>query len=346
MLHTRPTPPRQDTDSSAAIRPEAVTVAVTGAHGVLGKRLIAHLLSHERIREVVCLDVATPAFESVKFAFLDTDLTTLGVEHSLAIALADHRVDCVIHLAFRDGPSPNPGHSHELESIGTLRLVQACLKAKVRKLLLGSRTWVYGASPNAPALLDEHQPTRARRSERFFADKMDAERDVLSFRAPGRARVSTVLRMAPLVDPTVTNHVLKWLRDVRVPSVLGFDPMWQLLHVDDACRQVVSAVFRDAPPVLNVASGGAVPLSVVRRLLGTRPLYLPRSFASLMVSGCWLSGIGSIPPSMLDYLQFPCVADVTQARLHLKVTPEHSALSILQQTALACVGSTAHRSSS
>jgi UDP-glucose 4-epimerase len=310
-----------------------MTIAVTGTHGVLGRHLVGFLAQQPRVRRLVCIDRTRSAECSPKVTFVSTDLTALGVEHHVAEALADHHVDCVIHLAFRDGPSPHAGHSHELESIGSFRLVQACLKAQVRKLLMGSRTWVYGATPNAPALIDEHQPAQARRSERFFADKMDAERDVLSFRAPGRGRYATVLRLAPVVDPAIRNHVVRWLGDSRTPNVLGFDPMWQLLHVSDACRFIEASVFRDTPSLLNLASAGAVPLSVCRRMLGAHPLHLPRSMAGAVVSGLWLSGFGNIPPSMLDYLQFSCVADVTQAQAALRLTPEYSTLSILQSIA-------------
>lgn len=336
MANPAPTTSRLDSPASAATRPTAATVvALTGVLGVFGSRLLRDLLEDTRVEKVICLDLKAPNLTSPKLTHVDIDLTSSEIEQSLGAALADHHVDCVAHLAFRDGPSPYPGHSHELESIGTMRIVQACLQARVRKLLLWSRSWVYGASPNAPALLDEQRSALARRSERFFADKIDAERDVMAFRAPGRGRLSTVLRMAPVVDPTAKTHVMRLLADRRVPSILGFDPMWQLLHIEDASRAMQQAIFRDGPAIVNVASTGAVPLSVARSILGASPIPLPRSVASILVGGLWLTGVGHIPPSLLDYLQFSCVADCSLARQSLKFEPKHDTFSILQQAAQA-----------
>lgn len=345
MASTDPTL-HQDRAAPTATRPTpTIVVALTGVHGVLGARLLRDLLEDPRVRQVVSFDLSAPDIASPRIQHVDIDLTSGEVKNHFGQALADHHVDCLAHLAFRDGPSSYPGHSHELESIGTMRTVQACLQARVRKILLWSRTWVYGASPNAPALLDEQRSASARRSERFFADKIDAERDVLSFRAPGRGRISTILRMAPLVAPGEKNHVIRLLSDKRVPSVLGFDPMWQLLHVEDASRAMLQAIFRNAPALVNVASDGAVPLSVARRILGANPLPVPRSVASVLVGGLWLAGVGHIPPSLLDYLQFPCVADCGLSRTALRFEPLHNTLSTLQQAAQTVPFATAPRSS-
>jgi UDP-glucose 4-epimerase len=345
MAKPIPSNQRQDEDRATATRPTpAIVVAVTGIHGALGNRVVENLLRDPRVRQVLCVDVKAPSSASARLSFVDVDLTSLDAERQLGTAFADHRVDCVAHLAFRDGPSPYPGYSHELESIGTMRIVQACLEAKVRKLVMWSRTWVYGATSNAPALLEELQPARATRSERFFADKIDAERDISAFRAPGRGRLATILRMAPLVDPAASNHVVRLLSDERVPSVLGFDPMWQLLHIEDACQALQQAVFRDGPAVINIASTGAVPLSVARRMLGARPLSLPRSLAAAFVGGLWLTGLGHIPPSLIDYLQFSCVADCSLSRTMLGFVPTYSTLTILEQAAKARAIETVTRS--
>lgn len=335
----------REPDASTAKRPNLpLSIGVTGIHSMLGTALLATLVNDPNIRRILCIDLREPKHTSTKIVFECVDLAANDAQKQLGNLFAQVGVDCVAHLAFRDAPSPSPGYSHELESIGTMRIVQACLTGKVRKLVMGSGTWLYGANPSAPALIDERQPVRARRSERYFADKIDAERDVAAFRAPGRGRTSTILRVAPTVDPTTDSHIIRVLADWRIPSILGFDPMWQLTHVDDAARAVHLALLHETPAVLNIASSGAVPLSAARRLFGTQHVAIPRTLASLALSGLWLSGFGLMPPSLLDYLQYPCVADGELARRALNFSPEHSTLSVLQQAAQSRQTSTVSRS--
>ena len=313
-----------------------VVVALTGCHGAIGRTLLPRLVRLPEIARVLCLDIEPPALAegsdvASKLAYVNVDLTAADATSTVASALKSHQVATLVHLAFRQGPSPYPGRSHELESVGSMRLAQACLESKVRKILLWSRTWLYGARADAPSVLDEQAPTNARRTERFLADKIDAERDILSFRAPGRGRTATILRMAPIVCPGSSSHITNLLMSRSVPSILGFDPMVQLLHVDDAAEAILLALFRDGPPIVNVTSAGAVPLSYARRTLGTRPLVLPRSMATAMTSALWLSGKGQLPPSMLDYIQYSCVADDRLAGSVLSYHASHNASSILEQ---------------
>jgi UDP-glucose 4-epimerase len=334
MNYSNPHSQRREPDALTAKRPTAaLTVAVTGIHSALGAAVLATLIEDLNVTRIVCVDLEPPKHTSSKLLFERCDLAATDAQKQLGDLFARTHVECLAHLAFRDAPSPSPGYSHELESIGTMHIVQGCLTGKVRKLVLASRTWLYGATPGTPALLDEQQPIRARRSERYLADKIDAERDVSEFRAPGRGRFSTILRIAPTVDPTAGNPITRMLSDVRVPSILGFDPMWQLTHIEDASRAVQLALHRETPAVLNIASAGAVPLSVARRVLGSRHIAIPRTLSSVVLSALWVSGLGRLPPSLLDYLQYPCVADCGLARKSLDFCPEHSTLSVLQEAA-------------
>ena len=68
----------------------------------------------------------------------------------------------------------------------------------------------------------------------FFRDKLAVEEQLLRFRQPGQGRLVTVLRTAPIIGPSVENFLTRYLRQARVPTVLGFDP---LLHLDNTMRE-------------------------------------------------------------------------------------------------------------
>ena len=149
---------------------------MTGASGFLGSNLIGMLEEDERVRRIVAIDLQPAAHgRARRRASYEVDLTQPAAEARVAEILAAERVDTVAHLAFLSSPTHATAWAHELESVGTMHVAVAARHAQVRKLVLWSQTWLYGAHPSNPNFLTEKHPLRAPRSEPFFADKIEAE---------------------------------------------------------------------------------------------------------------------------------------------------------------------------
>lgn len=319
--------PRSDSDPSSSDgrnNHSKRVVAVTGSAGFLGSHLIGLLEDSPRVQSILSLDRSAPSTAREKTRHFTTDLTRYNVEDQMAELLATHRVDTVVHLAFHDRPSHRPDESHYLESVGTMRVLNACRRTQVRKFILWSQTSLYGASPKNPCFLEERKPLCADPSEAYFRDKMQAERDALEFGQPGRGRLVTILRTAPIVGPHIDNYVARYFRQSVVPTVLGFDPLWQFLHEADAVSAFKRAVDTDAPGVFNVAGEGVLPLSKVIRLVGRRKVPLTRPMARLALGALWAARKSAIPPSFLPYVQYACIGDTDRTRRLLGFVPLYS----------------------
>jgi UDP-glucose 4-epimerase len=299
-------------------------LAVTGATSFLGRNLIGLLEEDERVARVLALDVMAAGRPGRKTTGRSVDLTQSTAEDRLVEVLEEQSVDTIVHLAFLASPSHATAWAHELESVGTMHVLNAARRAGVRKLVLRSHTLLYGAHPTNPNFMTESHPLRAPRGEPFLADKMDAESDVQVFANEGKGRIVTVLRMAPLLGPSVRGYVARYLGRRLVPTVLGFDPLWQLVHEADAVAALKLAVDRDAPGVFNVVGDGVLPLSTVVKLAGRVALPLPRSAAKATLGALWLAQIGEAPASLVDYLQYLCVADGERARRKLGFVPAYT----------------------
>jgi UDP-glucose 4-epimerase len=294
-------------------KPVARSVAVTGACSFLGRNLVGLLEDDEHVGRIISLDVERPSTAGAKTRVYDLDLTQPTAEERTAEILAAERVDTVVHLAFLASPTHATAWAHELESVGTMHLLNACRRSEVGKLVMWSQTVLYGAHPTNPNFLSERHPLRARRDDPFFADKIDAEKEALRFGRPGKGRVVSVLRTAPILGPTVKNYVTQYLSRRFVPTVLGFDPLMQFVHEADAVTAFKLAVDRDVPGVFNVVADGVLPLSTVVKLAGRFAVPLPRPLATPVVSALWLAQLSEAPPALLDYLQYLCVADGAEA---------------------------------
>ena len=299
-------------------------VAVTGATSFLGRNLLTLLEEDERVGRVVAIDVRSPSRIGTKTRTHSIDFTESSAENRLGEVFAREEVDCIVHLAFLSSPSHATAWAHELESVGTMHVLNGARRAGVRKLVLRSHTMLYGAHPTNPNFLTETHPLRARKSEPFLADKLDAESEVRAFAEERQDRLVTILRMAPIFGPAIRGYVGRYLSRRVVPTILGFDPLWQLLHEADAVAALKLSVDRDAPGTFNIVADGVLPLSTVVKLAGRVALPLPRSAVKALVTSAWITQVGEAPATLLDYLQYLCVADGDRARRKLGFAPAYT----------------------
>ncbi|HEU4412417.1 MAG TPA: NAD-dependent epimerase/dehydratase family protein [Polyangiaceae bacterium] len=288
------------------------TIALTGAASFLGQNLIGLFEEDGRVERVVAFDVKAPATAGKKTRFCELDLTRPTAGARVAEVLRDEGVDALAHLAFLAEPSHTEAYAHELEAVGTMYALDGARRADVRKVVLWSQTLLYGARPSNPNFLTEEHPLRAGEAAPYFADKVEAE--ALAGRyAEAEGAVVTVLRTAPLLGPTVRNYMTRFLARRFVPTLLGFDPLWQFLHEVDAVAAFRLALLRDCPGTFNIVGEGVLPLSTVVRLAGRAPLPLPHPLARPLSGALWLAQLADLPPGFVDYLRYVCVADGAKA---------------------------------
>lgn len=299
-------------------------VAVTGADSFLGRNLVGLLEESARVRRIVTLDVASPPTSGRKTRHYHVDLTAPSVDARLAEVLHAEDVDTVLHLAFLSRPTHATAWAHELESVGTMHLLHACRERRIEKLVTWSLTWLYGPHPDNPNFLTERHPLRGLPGFSFLADKIEAEAEIARFAEKMPATCVTVLRLAPIVGPTVHNAFSAYLGRRVVPTVMGFDPLMQFVHEVDALAAFSLAVERDAPGIFNIVGDGVLPLSTVIRLAGRVGLPLPHSVLSRVGSLLWLSQAWGLPPPLFDFLRFVCVADGDRARREMGFRPAYT----------------------
>lgn len=294
------------------------TIAITGGKGLLGSRLVARLEEAESCRKIVLLDLVPPKARSRKVAFHRVDLTEPSATERIADALRREQVSLVVHLAQLQRPTRNLAYARELEIVGTGRLLAACAETERGAggvpIVVGGTTMVYGARPDNPNFLAEPAPLRARRNYPFVHDKVAVE-EALRAHADSRKAAVTVLRFAPILDPSHRTLASRYLAPPTVPTVLGYNPLIQLLDAQDAVEAIVLAAA--APPtghrVLNVVAPGTLPLLAAIRLVGRTSVPAPYFVLARVLDGLFQAGAAIAPGAHLDYLRYLFVADGERA---------------------------------
>jgi UDP-glucose 4-epimerase len=299
-------------------------VALTGARTFLGKSLLRLLEEDDRVRRVVVIDQDSPLTAGAKSRSYVVDRTQPSAPARISEILAAEAIDTFVHLGFLESPAKNLGWAHELESVGTLHILNACRERPVKKFVLGSSVALYGPHHDNPNFLAETHSLRGLNATPFLGDKIDAERQVEAYAREHRSACVTILRFAPLLGPTVESYITRWLTRPLVPTLLGFDPLVQFVHEVDALAALKLALDRDVPGPFNIVGDGVLPLSTVIKLIGRTQLPLPHFLARRVTALLWVAGVSEVPPSMLRFLRFLCVGDGAKAKRELGFSPGYT----------------------
>lgn len=147
-------------------------VLVTGGAGFIGSHIVdAHIERGDTVSIVDNLCGGSPANVNPEARLYDVDLNDA---HALAKAFADAKPDVVSHHAAQvsvRNSMANPTHDAQVNIIGSLNVLQACVQQGVERLIFASTCAVYGKPERLP--MDE---THALRPESVYgASKLSVE---------------------------------------------------------------------------------------------------------------------------------------------------------------------------
>jgi UDP-glucose 4-epimerase len=305
------------------------TVLITGAAGYWGARVAARLMAEPGIA-VLGLDVEHPAEEIQGLDLIRADIRN----PLLPKLLAAEQVDVVCHLALAGTRRPSET-AFDLNVMGTTKVLGACAAAGVRKVVLKSSMAVYGARLTNSSFLTEDHPLRGSRRHAYIRNLVEVEVLCNGFRRGEPDIVLTVLRFPSIVGPTAETRMTRFLKETWAPTLMGFDPMMQIIHEDDVVEALVHAIAHDRPGVFNVAAEGVLPLSRIRGLAGKPPVAVFHLFAywGARVLGGPGSRLARCLPMEPDYIRYPWVGDLARMRHEFGFQPRYAAEETLREFA-------------
>jgi UDP-glucose 4-epimerase len=231
-------------------------IAVTGLGSFMGRRLVDRLLERSPQLRVIALDHRRPFRLDSRVRFHRIDLTEPTADGHLAEILMRERVEAVVHAAFRTSPTPDLEMDHELETIGSLHVMNACAAAKVKRLVVASSSMLYGPRPDNPNFLTEAHPLRGHPDSHTVEDRVEMEGLLAEWRDRHTDTEVTVLRPCWIMGPSYWDHVTRFFSLPVVPMLLGYDPLMQFVHEEDCLRAFERATVNPTSPLDHRAPGG------------------------------------------------------------------------------------------
>ena len=277
------------------------TVAVTGAAGLVGSRLLPLLCAHSDVEQVLALDVREPDFRAADLAFHRVDIAGTDLRPVLA------GVDVVVHLAGVVDPIADETLMARVNVEGTRRVLAAAADVGVVKIVRVSSATVYGAWPDNPVPLTEDMPLRPNAFSPA-AQGAEVERLLAEWRAARPDVVVTTLRAAPVVGPGAERLPARIILGRPPLRVRGAAMPVQVAHVDDLASALALVITNDLPGVFNVAADGWLAAEDARALW-PRPSVpaMPQEALERALQRMWELGVGDVPPGVVPYLVHPWV---------------------------------------
>jgi nucleoside-diphosphate-sugar epimerase len=281
---------------------DVLAIAVTGASGLVGRRLLPRLAAHGAVDRLVALDVREPDSRSTKIEFHRVDIAGTDLRPLLG------GIDAVVHLAGVVDPIADESLMARVNVEGTRRVLAAVAAVGASKVVRVSNATVYGAWAANPVPLDEEAPLRPNAHFSPAVQGAEVERLLADWRVEHPGVVITTLRSAPVVGPGAERLPARILLGRPSLRVRGSAAPVQVVHVDDLADALALVVVRDLPGVYNVAADGWLDVDAARALLPWSPVpAFGEEVLERALRRTWELGLGDVPPGVVPYLVHPWV---------------------------------------
>jgi nucleoside-diphosphate-sugar epimerase len=313
----------------------ALTVAVTGPTGDIGRALLRAAESDDRVGRV--LGMARRPFDPSALGLAKTEYRQGDVLDRAALDDLFAEADVVVHLAFVIVGGLEETRSVNLE--GSRNVFAAAAASGAKRLVYTSSVAAYGFHASNPVPLTEDVPARGSDAHYYSAQKAELE-EALRETIAGTDIDPYVLRPSIVAggDATFMIESIPWLvRRLPLLRPIVPDPgvPFQLVHQDDVATALLQAIAGDGPPgAYNLAGPGELKAADLARALGWLSVPVPRATVDV---GAGLARFPLAPAKAqwVNAFRVPVLMDTTRAREQLGWTPRYGAHDVLEQTVAA-----------
>jgi UDP-glucose 4-epimerase len=291
-------------------------VLITGICGRLGKHL-ARVLHRER--RVVGVD-RRPFLDKPK----DVEHAQVDVRRKkLKDVFRAGDIEAVVHLGVMHDPRASAADHHSWNVAGFTKLLEYVGQFQIPKLVVLSSANVYGPQASNPQFLTEESPLLGGQNFSDIRDLVEVDMLAQSFFWKLPETETVILRPVHILG-AVHNAPSNFLRLNPVMTVMGFDPMAQVIQQADVVHALELALRPGIRGIFNVAGPEPVPLSRLVKILERQRLSVPYSLARMVLRRLWSLRLTTFPAPELDHIRYVCMVDDRRARQVLGFAPRMS----------------------
>lgn len=278
-------------------------ILIPGISGGIARRLARKLAA--KGQEVIGIDPRPWPGAPRAIELHAVDIRKRGAEDVFRRA----RPDAVIHMATVSAITARTEERHRINLGGTRAVFGHCEKYGVKQMVFVGRHTYYGAAPDGALYHTEEEPPQGLDTFPDLADLVAADLYAANALWRNPKMTTVVLRLCYTLGPTRHGTLGTFLAGERVPLVLGYDPLFQFMHEEDAVTAIMLALEKRLNGVYNVAGPQPLPLSVVARESGRIPVPLPELLIRAMIGRF---GFPQLSAGALSHVKYPVIVDASR----------------------------------
>lgn len=291
---------------------------ITGIGGRLGQLLVRRLHREAETR-VIGIDRRPFLRKPSDVEHLRIDIRRKACED----LFRTRRVDVIYHLGLMHDPRQGLGEHYTWNLLGTKQILEFAQRYDVPKVVILSTGDVYGPQSDNPAFISEDAPLLGAQRFAGMRDLIAVDMFAQSYFWKFPEIETVVLRPAHIVGG-VRNAVSNYLRLPRLPLLLGFDPMVQVLHEEDAVSAILAAARPGVRGVFNVVGADALPLRTLVGLTGKPTWEVPHVLLPSLARQLFQLRLADFPAAELDYIRYSATLDGERLRTVTRWTNQYT----------------------
>jgi UDP-glucose 4-epimerase len=287
-------------------------IFITGGAGYLGSALLQSMAPQLQAGDAACLvagDVrdVPQARRLPGVDYVVHDVRATG----LAQVLAQYRIDTVVHLAaiVTPGAHSNRELEYAVDVLGTRNVLDACIEAGVRQIVVTSSGAAYGYHADNPEWLTEDDPVRGNEAFAYAHHKRLVEEMLASYRASHPGLRQVVLRVGTILGETTRNQITALFDKPRLLAIRGSRSPFVFVWDQDVVGAIEHALRTDAAGIYNVAGDGALSIDEIAARLGKPCVHLPAGLLRAVLAVLHPLRLSRYGPEQVDFLRYRPVLD-------------------------------------
>ena len=293
-------------------------ILITGAAGAVGQALLTELAGTGH--EVVATDIRRPPNLAPSVDWQPLDVTT----DAPGRVIGEARPDAVVHLASIVTPPKGSTRAfeHAVDVEGSRKVLDACIAAGARRLVVTSSGAAYGYHADNPVPLRETDLVRGNPEFAYSDHKRQVEEMLAAARASHPELEQVVLRVGTVLGAGLENQITALFRKPRLIAVSGSESPFVFIWTRDLARILLRAATDGPPGIFNVAGDGAMGVSDLAAALGKPVTRLPAGLLKAALAVARPLGLSRYGPEQVRFLQYRPVLDNTALKDVFGYTPE------------------------
>jgi len=279
------------------------SVLVTGADGYVGRLLIRELTRDSgTLQTIVAMDVRQPSEVLEGVRYVQKDIRS----PALAEALSEHEVDVVVHLAavVTPGRKSDRALEYAIDVEGTRNILDACVKAGVRRFVVSSSGAAYGYHADNPRWLVETDALRGNRAFAYAHHKRLVEEMLARCRIEHPELEQLVFRPGTILGATTHNQITDIFDKPVITGLAGSDSPFVLIWDEDVVASIAKGVREGRSGIYNLAGDGVITLREIAKKLGKPYVSLPVGGVRGALNVLKKLGLSQYGPEHVNFLRY------------------------------------------